>query len=79
LHARTHVSNPHGPFDESAEQLLGECCIDFLDGMFHGVGKLWDIPIASSDEIKKQTDAEGSAFPGFGEHEEAPRMRPAGA
>ena len=46
-------SRDDGPFDEWAEQMVGECCIGFLDAMFHGAGKGWDTLIASSGEVER--------------------------
>jgi hypothetical protein len=33
--------------------MVGECCTDFVDGLFHGAGDSWDALIASSGEVER--------------------------
>jgi hypothetical protein len=46
-------SRADGPFDESTDQMVGECCIDFLYAMFHATDEAWDTLIASSGEVER--------------------------
>jgi len=34
------------PFDDWGEQMVGECCADFVNAMFHGAGEGWKTLIA---------------------------------
>jgi hypothetical protein len=49
-------SHEDGPFDDGAMQLVGECCISFVDAAFHGAGDAWDKLIATSGEVSRKRD-----------------------